>query len=228
MNKETKVCNKCSIEKPLDEFYKSGKYYRGKCKECINLYNKNNRQDYYKKYRLDNKEKRNEYNKKYYKENKEIIKEKYKEYYINWRKNNKEHSKQYRKDNLEKIKQQQNIRQKEKIKKDKIYKLKHNLRVNVNKLLKNKNIIKKQKTEQIIGCDIEIATNYLLETFKKNYGYKWDGIEPVHIDHIIPLATAKTEEEVIKLFNYKNLQLLKAQDNLRKGAKLDWRIDDVK
>lgn len=91
-----------------------------------------------------------------------------------------------------------------------------------------KNIIKKQKIEQIIGCNIEIAINYLLETFKKNYGYKWDGIEPVHIDHIVPLATAKTEEEVIELFNYKNLQLLKAKDNLCKGTKLDWRLDNVK
>ena len=38
----------------------------------------------------------------------------------------------------------------------------------------------------------------------------------------------KTKEDVIKLNHYSNLQLLKAEDNLHKGAKLDWRLDDVK
>ena len=69
---------------------------------------------------------------------------------------------------------------------------------------------------------------HLLQTFKSNYGYEWDKVEPVHIDHIIPLATAKTEEDIIKLCHYTNLQLLKAKDNLRKNAKNDWRLDDVK
>ena len=37
-----------------------------------------------------------------------------------------------------------------------------------------------------------------------------------HIDHIVPLATAQTEEDVIKLCHYTNLQLLTAKDNLEK------------
>ena len=49
--------------------------------------------------------------------------------------------------------------------------------------------------------------------------FLYDNKEKVHIDHIIPLATAKTEEDVIKLCHYTNLQLLKAKDNLKKGAK---------
>ena len=65
-------------------------------------------------------------------------------------------------------------------------------------------------------------TKYLLKTFKDRYGYEWDGKESVHIDHIMPLATAKTEEEVIKLCYYTNLQLLKAEDNWRKSDRLDF------
>jgi hypothetical protein len=40
-----------------------------------------------------------------------------------------------------------------------------------------------------------------------------------HIDHIKPIALATTEEEVIKLNHYTNLQPLWAKDNLKKGAK---------
>lgn len=65
-------------------------------------------------------------------------------------------------------------------------------------------------------------TKYLLKTFKDRYGYEWDGKEKISIDHIMPLATAKTEEEVIKLCYYTNLQLLKAEDNWRKSDRLDF------
>ena len=84
--------------------------------------------------------------------------------------------------------------------------------------------IKNKKTSEILGCDLEYFANYLLQTFKNNYGYDWDGKEKISIDHIVPLATAKTEEEVIKLCHYTNLQLLKAEDNLQKGDKLNWEL----
>lgn len=65
---------------------------------------------------------------------------------------------------------------------------------------------------------------HLLKTYKNNYGEEWDGVEKVHIDHIVPLATANTEEEVIKLCHWTNLQLLKEKDNLYKRDKLNYII----
>ena len=41
-----------------------------------------------------------------------------------------------------------------------------------------------------------------------------------HIDHIIPLASAKNEKELIKLCYYRNLQPLWAFDNMSKSAKI--------
>jgi hypothetical protein len=41
-----------------------------------------------------------------------------------------------------------------------------------------------------------------------------------HLDHIIPLASATTEEEIIKLNHYTNFQPLWAEENLSKGDRI--------
>ena len=42
---DTKVCNRCGVEKPITEFYrgKNGKVYT--CKECARRYDKKRRDD---------------------------------------------------------------------------------------------------------------------------------------------------------------------------------------
>ena len=225
---ETKICKKCGIEKEIENFAKYKKYnkeyIRGICRKCTN--------EHIKEYRNSKKDVLKEKRKKYYKENPQIFK-KYKERY---KSRKKEWEKKYREKNKEKIKATireynqkhkniRNIKEKEKRKKDKIYRLKINIRLMINSAFKRKGEYKTKSTENILGCDINFFTKYLLQTFKNNYGYKWDGTEKVHIDHIIPLVTANSEEEIIKLCHYTNLQLLKAEDNLKKGNKLNWRLE---
>jgi hypothetical protein len=200
-----KVCSKCKKEKMLEEFYKRNKDKRSYCSQCKECMNNNN-----KKWRNDNKD---------------ILKIKQKEYRNNnkekvflcskrWKNNNKELIKQYRRNDYYRHK------------KDNFYKLKIQTRHLITKAFERKGYKKNSKTEKILCCDYKTFINYLLETYKNNYGIEWDGKIKVHIDHIIPLSTAKSEEDIIKLNHYTNLQLLKAEDNLCKSNKLDWRLDN--
>lgn len=146
--------------------------------------------EYRKQYRKEHKELYRESDKKHYEKNKEKINLKHKEYA------------KYRREN------------------DSCFKLKDNVRKLIRNSFNRKNEIKNQKTQNILGCNIEFFIKYLLNTYKDRYGMEWDGKEKVHIDHIIPLAIADTEEEIFELCNYKNLQLLKAKDNLQKSCKI--------
>ena len=102
---------------------------------------------------------------------------------------------------------------------DSLFKLIHNIRVRIKKFLKSENIIKKNKTFDIIGCNPDFLKNHIESKFTN--GMSWDkiGIE-IHIDHIIPLSSAKNEDEIYKLCHYTNLQPLWAKDNLKKGNKI--------
>ena len=80
---ETKVCNKCGLEKPLSEFNKNGKYYRANCKDCKKKYeheqyikNRDKVLERCRKHDLEHKEERMEYRKK----KKKHIKEKNQQY----------------------------------------------------------------------------------------------------------------------------------------------------
>lgn len=79
--------------------------------------------------------------------------------------------------------------------------------------------------ESIVGMSAEDFKDYLLETWKEIYGYEWDMAELAHIDHIIPLVTAKSYEDTVKLNHYTNLRLIRAEDNLAKGTKLDYQFE---
>lgn len=134
-------------------------------------------------------------------------------------KNNKEkhinRSKKYNLYNKNKI----NDRIKLRLKNNPLFKLKLNIRGLINLSLKRKKFIKSKHTEEILGCTFENFKLYLESKFEpwmnwQNRGlyngelnYGWD------IDHIIPLDSAITEEDIIKLNHYTNLQPLCSKIN---------------
>lgn len=286
MIKETKVCNKCGIEKSISEFrlkkHKGTYVLNYICNDCekiqAKIYRENNRDkireinkknheknydkykekilEYQEKYRKEHQNKIKKYKKEYYKKNKDKIMQTNKDYRDKnqdkikiarriWFENNKEkkrsNDREYynkQKDNEEfkikrkkerkKYQQRKNELEKQKYNNDIVYKFRKLISVAIRGAFIKKGEIKNLHTMEILGCEYDFFIKYLLDTYKNNYGEEYNNNIKVHIDHIIPISTAKTKEDVIKLNHYTNLQLLKAEDNLHKGAKLDWRIDDVK
>lgn len=213
-----------------NEDNKSSYYERNK--EKFKLYYKENKERI-KLYYEENKYKISENRKEYYKNNKETFLENQKLYYNNNReeiiKRNKEYYEEnkdevlknkaiYYNKNREKyieysIKNQYNYTKKRKDN-DPVYRLQYNIKGNLRKNIRGIGYGKNSYLNDVLGCNYAFFKQYIESKFEPwmnwdNYGkyngtynFGWD------IDHIIPISTAKTEEEVIKLNYYTNLRPL--------------------
>ena len=102
---------------------------------------------------------------------------------------------------------------------DPVFRLKSQTRNAIYQSFARTGNVKTERCEAITGLSQDDLIAHLFATYAQTYGQPWDGVEAVHIDHIVPIATAKTKEDVLRLCHYTNLQLLKAKDNLLKGSK---------
>lgn len=205
---ETKICFKCKLEKNISEFgvlnrNKDGLNYLCKIcyKEKVKIYRENNivrLTENRKKFYYKNQKKAQEYSRKYYNENKEH----YNKMSSEWNRKNKDKRK--------------NIDNKHR--QSPIVKLRVNLRHRVYMFLKSKTTIKNKKTIEILGCDFDFIKSYLESKFID--GMSWENYGKWHVDHIIPLSSANSEEEIYKLCHYTNLQPLWSEENLKKGKKI--------
>lgn len=89
------------------------------------------------------------------------------------------------------------------------------MRQSVRKSFKRKGYSKKTKTYTILGEEWGVVKLHFESLFQ--LGMSWDNYGLWEIDHIKPLSRATTEDEVIGLCHYKNLQPLWKEDNLKKG-----------
>ena len=199
----TKICTICRENKNIDCFQKDKsrkvgyQYVCKKCRKNQQKYRYNNNingcTDKQKEYHQKNKEKRNLYGKEWRKKNVIPIKttEEYKKRILSIRKNN-----------------------------------------YIKKLLRNRikdalrYVYKSGNTMKLVGCDIEFLKQHLQQTATKN-GYmnfdinNYSGKE-YHIDHIVPCDAfnlACSYHQKI-CFNWKNLQILEANENLIKSNSL--------
>ena len=141
------------------------------------------------------------------------------EHFKQWQQENKEHSKEYFKQYKQENKDRINKYQKERKKTDVLFRLSTNLRSRTWSAFKNKGYSKNTKTQEMLGVEWEVAKLHIERQFTK--GMNWSNYGEWHIDHIIPLASANTEQEIINLCHYTNLQPLWAEENFSKGCKTE-------
>lgn len=226
-------CRKISKSKKSEATKLRDKQYRIENREKRRLYNI--------EYIAKNKEKHEQAVKKYREENKELISEKAKLYRlkpeakarekINGTRNQKsEKSKSYKKKYREENRQlyrdsakkhyyknKEAIQQKhrDRMANEPLYRLKRKIRDAIKNALAKKGYSKNGRTQEILGCDYNFFIQYIEAQFIE--GMNWSNAT---IDHIKPLKTALTEEDVILLNHYTNLQPLFLPDNSSKSAKL--------
>lgn len=166
----------------------------------------------------ENREKRNKRNREYEKNNKEKIKVRKKIYTENNKEKIKATKKNYRDNNREKINETR--RQRKKV--DVLYKLTCDIRGLISSSIKSGGYTKKTRTYKILGCTFEEFKLYIESKFEpwmnwENRGNPKDNIIELNktwdIDHITPTSSATTEEEIIKLNHYTNLQPLCSYTN---------------
>jgi hypothetical protein len=187
-----KVCTRCKTEKEASLFAKLKKSKSGlqsKCKQCNKIY------------RVENKDHIKNYKDNYRKENSIDLAKKQREYASN----NREYATEYQR------KWMNNKR-----KNDIVFNLKCRLRYLIRYFLEKNNCVKNLRTSAILGCSCEFFKCHIESQFTE--GMSWERISEIHIDHIIPMASAITEEDVLRLNHYTNLQPLWAADNLKKGS----------
>lgn len=134
----------------------------------------------------------------------------------------KQKSNQYWRNNKEKCNKARMKYQNNREKTDILYRLARRLRNRLYYALKRAHWKKGVPFNEYIGCTQEELKSHLEKQFTE--GMSWDnwgiGEDKWNIDHIIPLASAKTEEEITKLCHFTNLQPMWCIDNIRKGGKI--------
>lgn len=234
-----KVCTKCKKEKNLSDFGKF-KHSKDGLKSVCKICNNQNSKEYYyankeniatknKQYREDNKEFLKSYSRSYYNDNKERRSNYYKEWYLKNKDSVKKYknanekaiiayNKKYKSENKDKINAYNRKYRKDRRDKDPIFKLKCNLSKRTSEAFSNKGYSKNSNTCKILGGDYEIVSKHIEKKFTE--GMSWENYGEWQIDHIIPLASASTQSELLYLCHYKNLQPLWATENLQKKDKV--------
>ena len=215
-----KKCTKCKEVKSLDEFNngkdsKDGKQFR--CKICNKEYRKKNKgkmKEYRKQYRKDNIVEMTEKAKIYHQKNKENLNKNQREYYKNNKEKIKNANKKYKEKNKRKRLKYSKKYLKERRKTDFLFRLRGNISANIKESLKKQGYSKKTKTYNILKCDFNFFMKWINSIASNGHTY---GIGDLHLDHVIPISLAETEDEAYLLNHYSNYQLLSADENIVKG-----------
>jgi hypothetical protein len=174
------------------------------------------RREYYN----NNRERLNGYNRKSYNNNRDINIQKRKQWYQDNKESHAIARERYAEQNKENLQAARRKWENQRLKEDVNYSLQKALRGRIRSAVKG--VYKKNKsTEYLIGCTIGEFRKHIEKQFKD--GMSWDNWSQFgwHIDHKIPLSWFNLANENCRLmaFNYKNMQPLWWDDNIKKNNK---------
>lgn len=219
-----KTCSKCKKMKDISLFNKdksSKDGHRSNCKECCREYRIKYRAENSEKLkkrsknRVVDKDKKKLLNDKYYLANIDKLKQKSNEYYQKNREKKLEYQKKYQRENRDK----RNKYLLERRKNDPLFNLITNIRNLIYNSFYYNGYEKPSKTQELLGCSFQELKEHLENKFENWMSWDNKGLyngELNHgwdIDHIIPLSSVETEEDIMKLCNYENLQPLCSKIN---------------
>lgn len=187
-------CNKCESVHPISEFGKdkSNAYgFESICKECRRILAEQRRIDNPDRVREVRRNHRNKFADKYRSAKSEWVKE-----------------------NKDRV----NLYRRERFNSSPTNRMQIICRSMVRRMFKTTGIKKCYKTQEVLGYSADQLKTHIESLFTE--GMSWENYGQWHIDHIVPISSAKTLFDGIQLSQLSNLRPLWAAENLAKGCKL--------
>ena len=250
-NVEQKRCHQCKLYAPVVDFYKLRKSYDGlqqKCKACVKVYSDEHaehKRAYATQKRLSDTAAARAYDKRRRDNPSDARKASLKvakmRYDAKAKKKRQEKAAIYKQSPEYIARQAEALRRRRAVKaasqrrrlaQDPLYKLKSLLQGHLGRTLRKRSLQKCFHTMQLCGCTIQKLFVHLTATMPT-----W-GDEPMsfeadrgryHVDHIIPTSYFNLADPVEQriAYHWTNLQILTAQDNIRKSNRLPWPKKEV-
>lgn len=223
-----KRCTICGETKGYSEFHRQASRRDGYANWCKPCKKQKKRDDYVAnrdrileklaKYRRQNPEKVSACKKACRAKKIEQYKARGKQKYLEGREQALLRQAEYRRRNWPRVLAWNTAYKRERLRSDPLFRLEYAVRNRTFVAFRDRGYGKGSRTRELIGCDWADLMAHMSAQFTpgmtiENYG-EW------HVDHIIPLSSASSEGELIRLCHYTNLQPLWAAENIRKGASM--------
>lgn len=150
--------------------------------------------------------------------------DKLREYYTKYREENREKARErqerYRARHQERVVERQRVWSANKRSADPVYRAIVSARTRLGIAIRAGGYKKTNTSQRFLGCSWEAFVKHIEDHFMDGMSWENYGFHGWHIDHIVPVSSAKTLEELVPLLHYTNLQPLWAKDNFAKSDKI--------
>lgn len=156
---------------------------------------------------------------KYYAANNEVIKERSRQWSAANRERKKAYNLAWNKANPEQARRHQRAHERRRRQSDPVYAMAERIGASIRQSLINGGYTKRNRVSEILGCSFDAFATHIERQFQR--GMSWANRAQWHLDHIVPISSARSEDDVIRLHHFTNLRPLWAQENAAKGDKIE-------